>query len=105
LTYNGGSLFHLRFEELYNKIKPPIKVIRYENLRDDLITIPFIEKKLNESAEFRDEWFRVVENNIFTRETLGSSYVYTHEEAEKVFTAFEKQFQLFGYDENSWKYL
>lgn len=105
LTDKGGMLPHFRFEEIYNVIKAPINVVKYETLRDDLIVIPMIEKKLNESEEFRSEWFRVVENNIFDKETKGETYKYTEEDAEKVFKAFEKQFHQFGYDENSWRYL
>jgi hypothetical protein len=67
--------------------------------------IPFIQKKHQDSEEFRSEWDRVVGNNIFNKETHNDSYKYTEIEAEKVYRAFETQFNLFGYSEDSWKYL
>jgi hypothetical protein len=79
--------------------------IKYENLRDDLLKVPFIARKHEESEEFRLEWDRVVENNIFNKETIGSSYQYTESDAKKVYQLFKTQFDLFGYEEDSWKYL
>jgi hypothetical protein len=67
--------------------------------------IPFIAKKHDESEEFRSEWNRVVTNNIFDKETKGQSYNYTEQEAEYIYNRFQKQFELFGYEENSWRYL
>jgi len=101
---HGGMLHHFRFEQIFEK-RPPKLVIRYENLGEDLIKIPFIHKKYEESEEFRQEWNRVVEKNIFNKETLNESYKYTESEAEKVYRSFETQFKLFGYPEDSWKYL
>jgi len=101
---HGGLLHHFRFEQIFEK-RPPKLVIRYENLGEDLIKIPFIHKKYEESEEFRQEWNRVVEKNIFNKETLNESYKYTESEAEKVYRSFENQFKLFGYSEDSWKYL
>jgi hypothetical protein len=102
--FEGGMLDHLRFDQIFEK-RPPKLVIRYENLGEDLIKIPFIHKKYEESEEFRQEWNRVVEKNIFNKETLNESYKYTESEAEKVYRSFENQFKLFGYPEDSWKYL
>lgn len=101
---HGGLLHHFRFEQIFEK-RPPKLVVRYENLGEDLIKIPFIHKKYEESEEFREEWNRVVEKNIFNKETLNDSYKYTESEAEKVYRSFEDQFKLFGYPEDSWKYL
>jgi hypothetical protein len=101
---HGGLLHHFRFEQIFEK-RPPKLVVRYENLGEDLIKIPFIHKKYEESEEFREEWNRVVEKNIFNKETLNDSYKYTESEAEKVYRSFEDQFKLFGYQEDSWKYL
>ena len=101
---HGGLLDHFRFEQIFEK-RPPKLVIRYENLAEDLMKVPFIQKKHEDSEEFRSEWDRVVGNNIFNKETLNDSYKYTKIEAEKVYRAFETQFNLFGYSEDSWKYL
>ena len=57
------------------------------------------------NTEEQEEWNRVVEKNIFNKETLNDSYKYTESEAEKVYRSFEDQFKLFGYPEDSWKYL
>jgi len=46
-----------------------------------------------------------VTNNIFNKETKGNSYNYTEQEAELIYNSFQKQFELFGYEENSWRYL
>jgi hypothetical protein len=100
----GGMLHHFRFEQIFEKRLPKL-VVRYENLAEDLIKIPFIHKKYEESEEFREEWNRVVEKNIFNKETLNESYKYTESDAEKVYRSFETQFKLFGYPEDSWKYL
>lgn len=101
----GGMLHHFRFEQVYEQIKPPIIVVKYENLAEDLKKIPFINKKLEESDEFRSEWERVVTKNIFTRETAGESYKYTQEEADLIYDRFQTQFEMFGYDKESWQYL
>jgi len=100
----SGLLPHFRYEQIFEK-RPPKFVIKYENLGEDLLKIPFIQKKHQDSEEFRSEWDRVVTNNIFNKETLNDSYKYTESEAEKVYQAFETQFKLFGYSEDSWKYL
>ena len=102
--FDGGMLDHLRFDQIYDK-RPPKVFIKYENLKDDLLKIPFINKKMEESEEFRLEWNRVVENNIFNKETVGSNYQYTESDAEKVYQLFKPQFDMFGYEEDSWKYL
>jgi hypothetical protein len=102
--WDGGLLHHFRYEQIFEK-RPPKLVIRYENLGEDLMKIPFIQKKHQDSKEFRSEWDRVVGNNIFNKETLNDSYTYTEIDAEKVYRAFETQFNLFGYSEDSWKYL
>jgi hypothetical protein len=60
---------------------------------------------LSESNDFREEWNRVIENNIFDKETKGSSYEYLESDAEKIYNLFKRQFELFGYEENSWRYL
>jgi hypothetical protein len=101
---HGGLLHHFRYEQIFEKRQPKL-VIRYEHLGDDLMKIPFIQKKHQDSEEFRSEWDRVVGNNIFNKETHNDSYKYTEIEAEKVYRAFETQFNLFGYSEDSWKYL
>lgn len=101
---DGGMLDHLRFEQIY-ETRPPKLVIKYENLREDLLKVPFIEKKMSESQEFREEWDRVVVNNIFDKETKGSTYTYTEKDAEKIYTLFKPQFEIFGYEEDSWRYL
>ena len=101
---HGGLLPHFRYEQIFEK-RPPKLVIKYENLVEDLMKVPFIQKKHQDSEEFRSEWNRVVGNNIFNKETLNDSYKYTEIEAEKVYRAFETQFNLFGYSEDSWKYL
>lgn len=103
-TFDGGMLDHCRFEQIYDK-RPPKMFIKYENLKHDLLKIPFISKKLEESEEFRLEWDRVVENNIFNKETMGSNYTYTESDAEKVYQLFKPQFDMFEYEEDSWKYL
>lgn len=100
----GGMLDHLSFEQIY-ETRPPQMVIRYENLKEDLLKVPFILNKIETSGEFRLEWSRVVENNIFDGETKGSNYSYTEEEAEKIYRLFSNQFKLFGYEEDSWRYL
>lgn len=105
VTDNGGMLHHLQFEQVYDKIKQPSYVVKYEKLGEDLMKIPFISKKHNESEEFRSEWDRVVTNNIFDKETKGNTYKYTEQEAELIYNRFQKQFELFGYEENSWRYL
>jgi hypothetical protein len=102
--WDGGLLHHFRYEQIFEK-RPPKSVIRYENLGEDLMKIPFIQKKHQDSKEFRSEWDRVVGNNIFNKETLNDSYTYTEIDAEKVYRAFETKFNLFGYSEDSWKYL
>lgn len=102
---SGGMLDHFQFEQVYEKIKHPSHVVKYENLGEDLMQIPFISKKHKESEEFRSEWDRVVTNNIFDKETKGNSYKYTEQEAELIYNRFQKQFELFGYEENSWRYL
>jgi hypothetical protein len=101
----GGMSYHFGFEKVFTEIKPPKYVVKYENLAEDLMKIPFINKKHNESEEFRSEWDRVVTNNIFNKETKGNSYNYTEQEAELIYNSFQKQFELFGYEENSWRYL
>jgi hypothetical protein len=101
---SGGLLDHFTFEQIY-EIKPPIHVVKYENLKQDLLRIPFISQKLSESNDFREEWNRVIENNIFDKETKGSSYEYLESDAEKIYNLFKRQFELFGYEENSWRYL
>ena len=101
---DGGMLHHFRYEQIFES-RPPKHIIRYENLKDDLIKIPFIDKKLKESVEFKEEWDRVIENNIFDKETKGSSYEYLESDAEKIYNLFKRQFELFGYEENSWRYL
>lgn len=101
---SGGMLGHFRFEQIY-EIKPPIHVVKYENLKQDLLQIPFISQKLSESNEFQKEWNRVIENNIFDKETKGSSYEYLENDAKKIYTLFKTQFELFGYEEDSWRYL
>jgi len=101
---HGGLLHHFRYEQIFEK-RPPKLIIKYENLGEDLLKIPFIQNKHQDSEEFRFEWDRVVGNNIFNKETLNDSYKYTEIEAEKVYRAFETQFKLFGYSEDSWKYL
>jgi hypothetical protein len=102
--FEGGMLDHFRFDQIYQK-RPPKMFIKYENLRDDLLKVPFIEKKHKDSEEFRVEWNRVVENNIFNKETIGSSYQYIESDAKKVYQLFKTQFDMFGYEEDSWKYL
>lgn len=104
-TDNGGMLQHFSFDRIYEAIKPPKFVVRYENLSDDLMKIPFISEKYTQSEEFKTEWDRVVTNNIFDKETKGQSYNYTEQEAELIYDKFKRQFQLFGYEENSWRYL
>jgi hypothetical protein len=101
----GGMSYHFGFEKVFTEIKPPKYVVKYENLAEDLMKIPFINKKHNESEEFRSEWDRVVTNNIFNKETKGNSYNYSEQEAELIYNSFQKQFELFGYEENSWRYL
>lgn len=100
----GGMLNHFRFEQIY-ETRQPKQVIKYETLKEDLIKIPFISQKLSESTEFKEEWDRVIENNIFDKETKGSSYSYSENDAEKIFTLFRRQFEIFGYEEDSWRYL
>jgi len=80
-------------------------IIKYENLAEDLLKIPFIKNKIEESDEFRSEWDRVVVKNIFTKETAGESYKYTKEESDLIYERFQTQFEMFGYDKDSWMYL
>lgn len=105
VRHDGGMLNHFQFEKVYSEIKPPKHVIRFEHLEEDLKKISFINQKIQTSQEFEEEWNRVVTNNIFTKETKGQSYKYTQEEAEYIYGKFEEQFEIFGYDRDSWKYL
>jgi hypothetical protein len=101
----GGLSHHFRYEQVYEQIKAPSVVVKYENLSEDLKKVPFFAKKLDESDEFRSEWDRVVTNNIFTKETVGESYKYTEEEADIIYERFQRQFELFDYNKESWRYL
>lgn len=100
----GRYIWQLNFENLFDLV--PVKyVIHLENMANELISVPMIREKYDTSDEFRDEWTRVIINNIFTKESSDNSTKLTEEDAELVYKCFERQFKLFGYSEDSWRYL
>jgi hypothetical protein len=97
-------IWHLEYENVFNETKIDY-IIHLENIEKELMEVPMIKKKYNESQEFREEWERVITNNIFTKESEGNETKLTEEDAEIVYNSFPKQFELFGYSKDSWKYL
>lgn len=100
----GKYIWHLNFENLFDLVDVKY-VIHMENIANDLISVPMIREKYDNSDEFREEWTRVIINNIFTKESADNSTKLTEEDAEIVYKSFERQFKLFGYSEDSWRYL
>lgn len=97
-------IWHLNFENLFDIVDVKY-VIHMENFANDLISVPMIREKYDSSDEFREEWTRVIVNNIFTKESEDNATKLTQEDAEIVYNCFEKQFKMFGYSEDSWMYL
>lgn len=100
----SGYVHHLSYDKIYDETQVHY-VVHLENIANDLISVPMIRQLYDTSNEFRSEWTRVIINNIFTKESEGNDLKLTEEDAEIVYRTFERQFQLFGYSEDSWRYL
>ena len=82
------------------KTKAPDYFIRYENLQDDVINLPFLDKTDTNIQE-------IISQNISTNNYSSSSddykKYYTEELANIVYNINKKEFEAFSYDKNSWK--
>lgn len=89
------------FSEL-NRI--PTRFIRTEFLLEDLNELPFIKNE--KSEEFQSILYENILNNHYRSEVFTEPWqtYYDEELADAVYNSLKKDFDLFGYDKNSWKY-
>jgi hypothetical protein len=97
-------IWHLEYENIFNKTKID-HIIHLENIEEELMQVPMIQNKYIESKEFREEWDRVIKNNIFDKESKNNHTKISEEDAKIIYNCFPKQFELFGYSKDSWLYL
>jgi hypothetical protein len=103
----GWTLTNDRYE-LHNRDEITY-LVRYENLNEDLMNIPHVRDLYNSNDRYRSYVdFIKEENNTGYRSSLAFESerftdVYTEEIANKVYNLYKLQFDLFGYDRDSWK--
>lgn len=86
----------------HNFEKKPDHFVRVENLYEDLLKIKFIEDKFNpELEQIFTEY--ILKNNYGERENDFWKNKYDKNLSDLVFDNFKNDFELFGYDKNSWK--
>ncbi len=97
-------LDQLHYHE-YLKIHPPDYYVKMEQLAEDLMSIPEIRD--NRPPNFNSIIVPLLEN--FTKETDEKNKkddwrdLYTQETADIVYKNLKEQFEMFGYDRDSWK--
>lgn len=104
------SMFCTNFEKKITK--SPKYIIRYENLVDDVRKLPFLD--FSNPAIKRSFEYYILDNKYkkgnleLKRDKSDPNYsdwrtYYNEDLAYKVYCKFEKQFELFNYDRDSWK--
>jgi hypothetical protein len=104
------SMFCTSFEKKITK--QPKYIVRYENLIEDMKNLPFLDLSVPAVKDAFDYYIldnKYKKGNLeLKRDKNNQNYsdwrsYYTEEIAYKVYCKFEQQFEMFGYDKNSWK--
>ena len=106
---NFDKGYQLHYDKKLGSVKKNFdKFIRVEFLSDDLKSLNFIDLS---QPKINEVWTKVILENTYNHEfkyietdSKKSWYdFYNQNIADLVFMNLEKQFELFGYDRNSWK--
>ena len=80
----------------------PEKIVRIENLEEDIVTIPFLKNK-------KDIYIELIKNNPYSNEFSKMvekkpwKTFYNEENSLIIYEKLRNQFLYYGYDKNSWK--
>lgn len=82
--------------------KKPDYIVRVENIEEDLLKIKFIQENMSKELK------KIFSENIKTNQYREDNFDYWKKEYDEnlsnyVFDNFRNDFELFGYDKNSWK--
>ena len=98
-TYdNLNHIFTLEYKQLL-KVYDEFHIdyfIDTDNLKEDLLKIPLIQQNLDKPC-IQEKIKNSIEINHFKENTIDESYYLTEEIKEKIYTKFERIFQLFNY--------
>lgn len=86
----------------YNFPKKPKHIVRVENFYEDLQKIDFIA---NDNSEELNEIFvnTILINRYISEENENWKSLYNQNFADFIYENFKDDFEIFGYDRNSWK--
>ncbi len=98
---------HIKHSNIFSKFilsfkKKPDYIVRVENIEEDLLKIKFIQENMSEELK------KIFSENIKTNQYREDNFDYWKKEYDEslsnyIFDNFRNDFELFGYDKNSWK--
>jgi len=82
------------------KKKIKANFVKLENLKEDILKIPFIDIK---SPAILNNYNKYIINNQFLSADTDYRLFYTEETAQLIYNEFKEAFTMFDYDKDSWK--
>jgi hypothetical protein len=98
------DLYNIHYDFFLENLigRNPEKIVRIENLEEDIVTIPFLKNK-------KDIYIELIKNNPYSNEFSKMvekkpwKTFYNEENSLIIYEKLRNQFLYYGYDKNSWK--